>query len=330
MGMNRLPFALICDRDFSMPTVVTITSILENKAEDTFADIYVFGGDFSIEDCKKFDVFEDYKNCKVTCIPKSLDKFNDIVQMSSISPACLLKFELCDELSEYDRVLYVDTDMIIREDLWNLYSTAELGDNYLGAVLHSSCIMDKTERINGGFLLFNARKMRDDHMSEKLLAYRRSLGNRRSMDQQTFNEYCKGQITFLPIRYNCMPFRYIDEQIPQYYTMAEFNEFFGTNYRSWKDAVKDAAVIHYITGEKPWKSYDIYAGEEWYKYYLKSPYKDVPLKRTGKGARFAKLMRKEGMSGVLERYIKRPLRSVYYTVRGLEFRKKKWASNNWG
>lgn len=328
--MNKLPIALICDKNFLMPTIVTITSILENKAEDTFADIYVFGGDFDDTACREFDAVEGYENFRVTCLKKPLDKFADIVQMSSISPACLLKFEISDDLSQYDRVLYVDTDMIIREDLWDLYSGTELGDNYLAAVLHSSCIMDKTERINGGFLLFNARKMREDNMSEKLIAYRRSLGNRKSMDQQTFNEYCKGHIAFLPIRYNCMPFRYIDEQIPQYYTMAEFNEFFGTDYRNWKDAVKDAAVIHYITGEKPWKSYDIYAGDEWYKYYLKSPYKDVPLNRTGKAARFKKICAKEGIGGVVEHYIKKPLRSVYYTIRGIEYRKSKWAANNWG
>lgn len=328
--MNRLPFALICDKNFVMPTIVTITSILENKAEDTFADIYVFGGDFSKEDSEKFNVFGNYKNSSVTCIEKPLDKFSDIVQMSSISPACLLKFEISDDLSQYDRVLYVDSDMIIREDLWKLYSETDLGDNYLAAVLHSACILDKTERINGGFLLFNARKMREDGMSSKLIAYRRSLGNRSSMDQQTFNEYCKGQITFLPIRYNCMPFRYVAEQIPQFYTMEEFNKFYGTDYDSWKAAVKDAAVIHYITGEKPWKSYDIYAGEEWYKYYKKSPCKDEPLMRGGKLDRFKRIKNKDGMAGVIEHYVKMPLRVLYYTVRGLEFRKQKWASNSWG
>ena len=328
--MNKLPIALICDENFMMPTIVTITSILENKAEDTFADIYVFGGDFKSDDEAEFRKITGYDNYAVTCIQKPLDKFSDIVQLSSISPACLLKFEICDDLSSYDRVLYVDSDMIIREDLWKLYSETDLGENYLAAVLHSSCIMDKTERINGGFLLFNARKMREDGMSTKLLEYRRSLGNRKSMDQQTFNEYCAGKIAFLSARYNCILFRLIAEQNPQYYTMDEFNELFGTSYRTWKDAVKDAAVYHYITGDKPWKSYDIYAGDEWYKYYLKSPYKNTPLKRTGKLARFKRIKAQDGMGGVVEHYIKMPLRCLYYNLRGLEFRKKKWAGNNWG
>ncbi len=328
--MNKLPVVLVCDKNFIMPTSVTITSLLENRNSDTYLDIYILGGDLDKEAEAAFKPFEKYGNCSVTCLKRSLDRFSDIMQLANISSAGLLKFEICDLLSEYDKVLYIDSDMVIREDLWKLYSETDVAEYYFAAVLHTECVIDKAERINSGFILFNAKLMREENMSERLIQHRRALGNRASMDQQTFNEVCKGMIKFLPPRYNCMPFRYIAEQIPQYYTMAEFNEFFGTNYRSWKDAVKDAAVIHYITGEKPWKSYDIYAGEEWYKYYLKSPYKDVPLKRTGKGARFAKLMRKEGMSGVLERYIKRPLRSVYYTVRGLEFRKKKWASNNWG
>lgn len=328
--MNRLPFALICDKNFLMPTMVTITSILENKAQDTFADIYVFGGDFSKEDSEKFNVFGHYENSSVTCIEKPLDKFSDIVQLSSISPACLLKFDISDDLPQYDRVLYVDSDMIVKEDLWKLYSETELGDNYLAAVLHSACILDKTERINGGFLLLNAKKLREDDMSTKLIAYRRSLGNRSSMDQQTFNEYCKGRITFLSARYNCMPFRYMAEQIPQFYTMDEFNSYYGTNYRDWKEAVKDAAVIHYITGDKPWIYRDIYAGDEWYKYYLLSPCGKQKLDRKGKLYRFNKKLSKGGFSEVLEYYVKKPLRAVYYSMRSLEFRKDKWAGNNWG
>ncbi len=328
--MNKLPIVFICDKNFIMPTSVAITSLCENKKPDTYLDIYILGGDLDAEFSDTFKFFDKYGNCSVTCIQRSLEKFSDIVQLSSISPACLLKFEICDILDQYDKILYVDSDMIIREDLWNLYSETDLGDNYLAAVLHSSCILDKTERINGGFLLFNARKMREDGMSEKLLAYRRSLGNRKSMDQQTFNEYCAGKIAFLSARYNCILFRLIAEQHPEYYTMDEFNELFGTNYRTWKDAVKDAAVYHYITGDKPWKSYDIYAGDEWYKYYKKSPYKNVPLKRTGKLARFKRIKAEDGMGGVIEHYIKMPLRGIYYNVRGLEFRKKKWAGNNWG
>lgn len=314
-----------------MPTAVTITSLLENKAEDTFLDIYVLGGDLDDEVKEAVAPFEkQYKNCSVTCKRCSLDKFSDIAQLSSISPACLLKFDICEMLPQYDKILYVDSDMIIREDLWKMYNETELGDNYLAAVLHTSCILDKSQRINGGFLLFNAVKMRQDNMSKKLLEYRRSLGNRKSMDQQTFNEYCAGKIAFLPVRYNCILFRIIAEQHPQFYTMDEFNAFFGTDYKSWKDAVKDAAVFHYITGDKPWKSHDIYAGDEWYSYYLKSPYKDVPLKRTGKLARMKRIGAQEGAKGVIEHYIKMPLRAVYYTIRGLEFRKKKWAGNSWG
>jgi lipopolysaccharide biosynthesis glycosyltransferase len=172
--------------------------------------------------------------------------------------------------------------------------------------------------------------MRAENMSEKLIAHRRSLGNRKSMDQQTFNEVCGGHIKYLSPRYNCMPYRYIKEQIPQYYTMDEFNELYGTSYKDWKEAVKDAAVIHYITGNKPWLYNDVASGKEWYEYYLKSPYGDKPLDRKGKLHRFKTIKAKEGMSGVLEHYIKGPLRNVYYSTRSLEFRKSKWVYSNWG
>lgn len=328
--MNKLPIVFVCDKNFIMPTSVAVTSLCENKKKDTFLDIYILGGDLDEEFEKTFEYFRKYDNCSITCLKRPLDRFSDIVQISTISPACLLKFEVSEVLSQYDKILYIDSDMIVREDLWDFYNTTDISDVYFAAVLHSECILDKTERINGGFLLFNAKKMREENMYDTLLAYRKALGNRKSMDQQTFNEVCKGHIKFLSSRYNCMPYRYQQEQIPQFYTMDEFNSFFGTNYRNWKEAVKDAAVIHYITGEKPWLYKDIKFGDEWMKYYYKSPYGNIELKRKGKIDRFKKKLSSGGWSEVIEFYIKQPLRAVYYSMRSLEFRKSKWPKSNWG
>ena len=127
-----------------------------------------------------------------------------------------------------------------------------------------------------------------------------------------------------------MPKRFEIEQKPQYYTMDEYNAFYGTKYKTWQEAVRDAAILHYITGEKPWKFKDVYCSDEWYQYYLKSPYKETKLNRGGKMLRFSKIRHTEGASGLVEYYAKRPLRRAYYHMRGLEFRKQKWVHDSWG
>lgn len=328
--MNKIPVVLVCDKNFIMPTSVTITSLLDNKNSDTYYDIYILGGDLDEEAQAAFKPLEKYGNCRITCIKRPLDRFSDIIQLANISSAGLLKFEICDIITDYDKILYIDSDMIIREDLWKLYDESDVSDCFFAAVIHSECIIDGAKRINSGFILFNAVRMRRDNMSEKLIQHRRALGNRKSMDQQTFNEVCGNHIKYLSPRYNCMPYRYMKEQIPQYYTMDEFNSFYGTSYKNWKDAVKDAAVIHYITGNKPWIYNDVYCGDEWYGYYLKSQYGKKKLKRKGKLDRLKNISRKDGVSGVVEYYIKSPLRACYYSMRSLEFRKSKWIKNTWG
>lgn len=326
--MKKIPIAMICDKNFIMPTSVTITSIIENKACDIGLDIYVIGVDCENEELKVFDGLGKGRNVNITLIYVSAEKYKDIKQISSIPIACLLKFELCELISGYDKILYLDGDVIVRTDLWDLYSIS-VEKYYLGAVLHPICIVDGGHRINGGVILFNAKKMRNDNMRDKLIKYRRNLGDRGSMDQQTFNEVCENKIRYICPEYNCIPRLLIDEHFPKMYTLKEYNNFFNTSYKSWKSILKEAKIIHF-NDEKPWEYSDLYRANEWMKYYKKSIFGYVKLKRGSKIKRFKKFYQRGGYKGIVEVYLRKPLRKVYYFIRGMKFRKLKCPVDTWG
>ncbi len=326
--MNTLPIAMISDKNFIMPTVVAITSIVANKDKNTFLDFYILAADCKEEDLAVFEFFEKNPDVKINTIIISLDKYRDIKQISSVPIACLLKFELCDRILQYNKILYLDGDIIVRDDLLELFS-CNIDDYYFGAILHPICIIDGQSRINGGVILFNAEKMRQEHMSQKLITYRRGLGTRGSMDQQTFNEVCKGKIKFLAPEYNCIPRLLIEEHYPKLYTLDEYNYFFNTNYLNWREIMMKAKLIHF-NDEKPWNYRDLHFGKEWEKYYMKSPFAGVRLNRGGKVKRLKKIYHRDGISGVYERYIKGKIRKIYYWIRGIEFRKMKCPKDNWG
>ncbi len=300
MKNKKIPIVMISDDNFVMQTCVTITSLYKNKHKDTVCDIFIVMAECS-EQSEMFFQKLEREDCTISLIHASLEKYKDIKQLAHIPIACLLKFDICELISEYEKLLYLDGDIIIRKDLSELYDI-DLDDNYVAAVKELYCMKDDDGCINAGVMLFNAKKMRKDGMRDILVAKRKELGDRSSMDQQTYNVVIKNHIKYLSVAYNCVPGRLMgDTKID--YTLQELNNLYNTEYSSVKQLIREAVIIHFATGNKPWKYTFAPCAKEWYKYYLLSPYGNIPFKRYGKwGYRFhhmKELFQKEGLSGVI-------------------------------
>lgn len=301
MNTKRIPIVMISDDNFVMQTCVAITSLYHNKNRNTVYEIFVVMAECSEESAETFQGLER-EDCVITLVHASLKQYRDIKQLAHISIACLLKFDICELIREYDKLLYLDGDIIVRKDLTELYDT-ELGDNYAAAVKELYCMKKDDGCINAGIMLFNAKKMRDDGMRDILVAKRKSLGNRSSMDQQTYNIVIKGRIRYISIVYNCVPGRLMGD-MKMDYSMQELNALYGMDYRKPKDLIADAAIIHFATGNKPWKYTFAPCAKEWYEYYLLSPFGNKPFKRYGRwGYRFhnmTEILKKDGIRGAFK------------------------------
>ncbi len=306
METNRIPIVMISDDNFVMQTCVAITSLYINKNPDTVYNIFIVMAECSEESAEVFRGME-HKDCVITLVYASLDQYRDIKQLAHISIACLLKFDICELIREYDKLLYLDGDIIVRKDLSELYHT-ELGENYAAAVKELYCMKNDDGCINAGIMLFNAKKMRDDCMRDILVEKRRALGNRSSMDQQTYNMVIKDNLCYLSVIYNCVPGR-LTGDVKMDYSMRELNALYGTDYRRAKDLIADAVIIHFATGNKPWKYTFAPCAKEWYQYYLLSPFGSKPFKRYGRwGYRIyhmGEILKKDGFDGVFKYLIGR-------------------------
>ena len=158
---------MISDENFVMQTCVAITSLCKNKNEDTVYEVFIVMAEcskYSEEILKKMQK----KDCIITLVRASLEQYKDIKQLAHISIACLLKFDICELIPSYNKLLYLDGDIIVRKDLTELYNT-DLGDNYAAAVKELYCMKKDDGCINAGIMLFNAKKMRDDGMRDILV-----------------------------------------------------------------------------------------------------------------------------------------------------------------
>lgn len=263
MQYNQIPVVMICDENFAMHTCVALTSLKMNKKENTCYEVYIMVIDCSERAIQKLRELEE-NNFRIHIVKTSVDKYKVVKQVAHVPLASLVKFDICELLPQYDKILYLDGDIIVRKDLNSLYET-ELGEDYVAGVPHSMGIITKERKVNGGVLLFNAKKIRQEKLQEIFVATRLSLGVRKSMDQETFQIVFADKKKFVHPRYNVMMDKVDYEK--KYYSIEDFNRFYGTAYKNRKEVMDTAAIMHFTGAIKPWKYKFAKGFKEWYSYY---------------------------------------------------------------
>lgn len=185
------------------------------------------------------------------------------------SEAASYRLLLPEILPEYDTVAYIDCDVIVRNDISELYDRTYL-KNFLLAAVYEAPIEKQAERwasigcdpehyFNSGFLIMNLKKMREEGTSEKLIAALK-VDYLEFPDQDALNQVCQGQVFPLPPIYNSIRTFFL----PQYK-----NDFLRHYQPEDWDEVQKHGTIHY-TGGKPWNLFTVEFGE-WWKVYRKLP-----------------------------------------------------------
>ena len=303
-NLNVIPVAFICDENFVMPTCVAATSLIKNAGETTFYDIFIIMAECSVESERKILELKS-ADCEIHIIRRSLEQYSEIKQLAHISKACLLKFEVSNIVDQYDKVIYLDGDIIVRGDLLPLYEI-EFKDEYAAGVKDLDSIVEDKGNINAGIMLFNAKKIRDEGILPILIQTRKELGDRASMDQQTYNIVFQNKYIYLPIQFNCIASKLVGTEHKKRYSMLtteKLNRVYNTDYKSNFEVVNDALIIHFATSYKPWIYTFATGAKEWYAYYLLSPFKDIPFKLISRGEyRFRNVLRcirEDGFKGLL-------------------------------
>ena len=147
-----------------------------------------------------------------------------------------------DLFPEYDKVVYIDSDTVLNDDIAKLYDH-DLGNNLLGACTDTSIqfvekmlryikevlTLDPKEYINSGMLVMNAKAFREENFVDKFFSL---LGRYHfdciATDQDYLNEICSGRIKYLDGRWDAMP-----------------NENTA--------ALENPGLIHYNLFSKPWR-----------------------------------------------------------------------------
>ena len=180
--------------------------------------------------------------------------------------AASFRLLLPELLPEYDSLVYIDCDVIVRQDIGTLYAQTRLEDKYLGVVFEAP-IENQAQRFralgcdprcyfNSGFLLMNLKQMRQEKVSEKLLEACK-VPYLEFPDQDALNQVCQGRVLPLSPLYNGIRTFFL----PQY--KPDFEQEYPQS-GLW-EKVQDQATIHY-TGGKPWQLLTVQFAAWWSTY----------------------------------------------------------------
>ena len=262
---NNISIVYICDEKYVMPTCVSIQSIYENRKGSVY-DIYIIGVDLSQ---KSKDKIKDINLPNINIHLLNFEnKYKDLnTNHVYVSKAALFKFDIPNILPDLDKVLYLDGDTIVLDDLAELFNT-DIKDYYAGVVrdFPAYYVRKDYEEVglydyfNSGVMLLNLNNLRNNKIPEKLLEYKLQSNSTRYMDQDCFNVIFSGHIKFLDPKYN-----YMTSSIDLYK----------------KFCLKDEKpiIVHTTSGNKPWKFCTVLYADIWFNYFKNSVCHDFILHR---------------------------------------------------
>ena len=277
--MKKIPVCFCTDDNYTLPTVVAITSLIKNKRPETVYDIYVIVDNVSKDNEKKLKACAE-KSVSISLLPAPDHKLKKTRNNSPhLSVTTLLRFELPSMLPQYDKILYLDGDILVLGDLSEMYDIP-LEQEYVAAardfagekeLLHKK--VGIKHYFNAGVLLINAKKWRQEHMREKLYALWYTHDYFPCMDQDVMNLAFLENVKWMPQKYNLMTCNLIASHID----IQTINQECASNYTNLGELEKEAVILHLTNAEKPWNNLEAYGFNLWLSYFKKSPMKRCRL-----------------------------------------------------
>lgn len=258
--LNPCPIVLIADKNYKEAVFTTAFSILHHQG-DTRYKIYI------LTDTESSQEFSEICDLNGDITIKAVEnQYKDWpITHQHVSKAALIKFDLPNLFPEYSKLLYLDSDTVVLDNIDTLLNL-ELAENYLAAVedfpiVPGIPVPNLKRYFNSGVMLMNLNKMREDNIPEKLAIQRKYDPRKQFMDQNSFNIVCANNFISISPAYNLL--------YHNIYNSAGFENRFASFYQLEQNQalkiLQNPCIFHYTNRQKPWNSIKCLQIEHWLK-----------------------------------------------------------------
>lgn len=263
---------LFCDKNYFDFAKVTIYSLVDNISPDKTYDIVL------ISDSEDLDINLDLpKNVSLRVFPMELPKGVTFYESIYITKATYYRLFIPEFFKEYSRVLYLDCDLMILQNIDEIFETEFQESEIIGCIpefhfMKLICkkpkekpkqfktiqdyyreVLGLTEEdryINAGVLLFNIPKCLDFGFIGKCLDLIAKTDFLYCHDQDVINCICKGRMHFLSNRYNFLSFLVSQYSIDIKYYRKKIDP---EEVQALIEDSKKTKILHFASYVKPWK-----------------------------------------------------------------------------
>ena len=286
-----IPVAFAADDNYVPMLSTTIYSMLKNASRDYRYDVIVLTRDISEGNKKRVEGFlSRFENASIRfCdVSQMVDSYNLPTNNPHISIETYYRFLVQQLLPHYDKVLYLDSDLIVKDDVSKLY-TIDLGSNLLGAVRDLDFLgninMKDGERMRyakeilrmhdpyayfqAGVLVMNTKAMRAFCSIERWLEAAsddRFIYN----DQDVLNACCEGRVAYIDYSWNVMTD--CANRIRNFFAYAPADV-----YDAYLKSRNCEKIVHYAGFQKPWKMVDCDRFDLYWEYARETPFYEEML-----------------------------------------------------
>ena len=232
------------DDKYINQTIVSMVSAIENNTEHEIEFIIIY----SKLSEKSINKLKDVKGCKLRLLQVDENTFNSLPLSHWVTVQAWFRIKLPDMCHDLNKILYLDCDTLILDDLSELFSR-DLSGKYLAGVkdvwgVNKYCKrLDMTSGVyvNSGMLLFNAEYCRQENFFDKIVDFAKNNAKIIEFcDQDSINKIADENKIVLHPKFNFM----------DTWWRGGYYEFEGKEEEEYLEA-KEKPVIAHLTGLKP-------------------------------------------------------------------------------
>lgn len=241
----KCPIVLACDENYAMPLATMLRSLVEANVRHWPLDVAVLTDGFADGVRARVGASLPQGSVSLRWHLIDLSRFAELPLMPHISRITYARFDIENVFrNDVERVLYLDTDLLVLDDLGPLFAF-DLGDHVLGAVTDDH--IDVADRagedklagvpavasyFNAGVLVIDLLRWRRHEIAREAIEYLARCPTSPYSDQDGLNVACDGKWAALDGRWNYQRHR--------------------TARIAPLPPAERPAVVHFITGMKPW------------------------------------------------------------------------------
>jgi len=281
--------------DFFVPYLsVLLQSIMEHLSKNNYYDIVILNKDITFVNMLKLhQMIKKHDNCNIRFYNMNeMIKEHNFLVREHFTIETYFRLFIPYVLSEYDRALHLDSDMVVTSDVSELFF-ANLNGKILGvtndAIMVSSYnykgsvqrkYMNESLKLGNPYGYFQAGSCLMDLQKYRKYISKEALINFIMQDRWLYGDQDVLNLLFEnKVKYFDMVWNYTVDVLEGRRTRL-VNQYAPENIKELYCRAKNSPrVIHYAGGEKPWNTFEVEFLHIFWKFARKSPYYEELLER---------------------------------------------------